>query len=394
MSSRRLLDVMRERLALRRASPHTVAAYTQWVRRFVRFHGGRHPRELGEREMTAFLSCLATQRQVAASTQNQALAALLFLYREVLETPVGWLDAMVRAKRPARRPSVMSREEVRHVLTAMEGVPRLVAMVLYGSGLRLMEACCLRIKDVDLERGELMVRQGKGGRDRLTMLPASLRPMLEEQMRRVRVLHRRDCAAGRGFVVLPSALARKMPSALRDWRWQWLFPATRFYMHSDTGRMVRHHLHESVIQRAVARAAQAAGVAKRVTCHTFRHSFATHLLEAGYDIRTVQELLGHRDVSTTMIYTHVLNKGGRGVRSPLDGLAVLGAVGDAPDGASGALRWTKSSPVPLDASSGDRAPEAARRPTRPMPTGFAQVTSAHLIDGVAHKAGWRRDFRR
>ena len=256
MSSPRLLEVMTERLALRRASRHTAVAYTQWVRRYVRFHGGRHPRQMGEAEMTAFLSHLATERRVAASTQNQALAALLFLYREVLETPVGWLDAMVRAKRPARRPSVMSREEVRRVLDAMEGVPRLVAMVLYGSGLRLMEACCLRLKDVDLDRGELMVRQGKGGRDRLTMLPASLVPLLEVQMQRVRTLHRRDCAAGRGGVALPDALARKMPSAVYHWRWQWLFPATRCYRDSMSGRLVRHHLHETVIQRAVAQAAQ------------------------------------------------------------------------------------------------------------------------------------------
>lgn len=320
MSTPRLLDVMVERLALRRASPHTVTAYTQWVRRYIRFHGGQHPRQLGERHMTSFLSYLATDRRVAASTQNQALAALLFVYREVLEISVGWLDTVVRAKRPARRPSVMSRDEVRRVLAALEGTPQLVAMVLYGSGLRLMEACCLRIKDVDLDRGELVVRSGKGGRDRLTMLPASLGPRLQEQIRRVQALHRRDRAAGRGGVVLPNALARKMPSALYDWRWHWLFPATRFYREAETGRLVRHHLHESVIQRAVARAAQAAGITKRVTCHTFRHSFATHLLEAGYDIRTLQELLGHRDVSTTMIYTHVLNRGGRGVLSPFDRL--------------------------------------------------------------------------
>ena len=320
MPTPRLLDVMRERLALRRASPHTVTAYTQWVRRYIRFHGGQHPRQLGEGHMTTFLSHLATDRHVAASTQNQALAALLFLYREVLDISVGWLDAMVRAKRPSRRPNVMSRDEVRRVIAALDGAPQLVAMVLYGSGLRLMEACCLRIKDIDLDRGELIVRSGKGGRDRLTMLPATLGPRLAEQIRRVQVLHRRDRAAGRGGVVLPTAMARKMPAALYDWRWHWLFPATRFYREAQTGRMVRHHLHESVIQRAVARAAQAAGIAKRVTCHTFRHSFATHLLEAGYDIRTVQELLGHSDVSTTMIYTHVLKVGGGAVRSPLDAL--------------------------------------------------------------------------
>ena len=376
MKPPRLLDVMTERLALRHASPHTVVAYTQWVRRYVRFHGGRHPRQLGEAELTAFLSHLATGRGVAASTQNQALAALLFLYREVLETTVGWLDTMVRAKRPARRPSVMSREEVRRVLEAMDGVPRLVAMVLYGSGLRLMEACCLRIKDVDLDRGELMVRHGKGGRDRLTMLPSSLAPLLDAQIQRVCSQHRRDCAAGRGAVALPDALARKMPSALFHLRWQWLFPATRFYRDAVSGRLVRHHLHESVIQRAVAQAAQEARVTKRVTCHTFRHSFATHLLEAGYDIRTVQELLGHRDVSTTMIYTHVLNKGGRGVRSPLDGLDSLGTL------------------VTSEVAASERPSRDARRSTRPMLTASAQITSVHIVEGVAHKTGWRSDLRR
>lgn len=381
---------MVERLALRRASPHTVTAYTQWVRRYIRFHGGQHPRQLGERHMTSFLSYLATDRRVAASTQNQALAALLFVYREVLEISVGWLDTVVRAKRPARRPNVMSREEVRRVLAALEGTPQLVAMVLYGSGLRLMEACCLRIKDVDLDRGELVVRSGKGGRDRLTMLPASLGPRLQEQIRRVQALHRRDRAAGRGGVVLPNALARKMPSALYDWRWHWLFPATRFYREAETGRLVRHHLHESVIQRAVTRAAQAAGITKRVTCHTFRHSFATHLLEAGYDIRTLQELLGHRDVSTTMIYTHVLNKGGRGVRSPLDGLDALDALRNAPPGAA---PGAPPGAPPAGHSASPLAPDA-RPSTRPMLTTPAQITSMRLENGVALKASWRRDLRR
>lgn len=376
MPSPRLLDVMVERLVLRRASPHTVEAYTGWVRRYVRFHRGRHPRQLGESDLTAFLSYLATERRVAASTQNQALAALLFLYREVLETPVGWLDAMVRAKRPARRPIVMSREEVRRVLDAMEGVPRLVAMVLYGSGLRLMEACCLRLKDVDLDRGELMVRHGKGGRDRLTMLPASVVPLVQAQMARVSTLHRRDVAAGRGGVALPDAFARKAPSAAFHLRWQWLFPATRFYRDPESGRFVRHHVHETVIQRAVGRAAQAAGLTKRVTCHTFRHSFATHLLEAGYDIRTVQELLGHRDVSTTMIYTHVLNKGGRGVRSPLDALAAASPLA-----------------TPLGATA-DESSAGARPATRSMLTGPAQITSKRLIEGVPHNIVWRSDLRR
>jgi integron integrase len=386
MSSKRLLDVMTERLALRHSSERTVEVYTYWVRRYVRFHGGRHPRQMAEAEVTAFLSHLASERRVAASTQNQALAALLFLYREVFGTRVGWLDAMVRAKRPARRPTVMSLDEVRRVLEAMDGVKRVVAMVLYGSGLRLMEACALRVKDVDLDRCELTIRQGKGGRDRLTMLPATLVPVLARHVERVKALHRGDLAAGRGGVALPDAMARKTPSAVFHLRWQWLFPATRSYRDPVSGRMVRHHLHESVIQRAVARAAQDAEVGKRVTCHTFRHSFATHLLEAGYDIRTVQELLGHRDVSTTMIYTHVLNKGGRGVRSPLDGLAV-GDVAAPRDG------------VPFPPSSG--APAAVRVPaadaqasTRARPTGPAHLTHSRIIEGQPHKMSWRNDLRR
>jgi len=389
----RLLDVMTERLVLRRASPRTVEAYTWWVRRYVRFHGGRHPRRMGEPEMTAFLSHLASERRVSASTQNQALAALLFLYREVLETPVGWLDAMVRARRPSRRPTVMSHDEVRRVLEAMDGMPRVVAMVLYGSGLRLMEACELRVKDVDLDRGELVIRHGKGGRDRLTMLPQTLVPVLRQHIERVKVLHRRDRAAGRGAVALPDAMARKMPSAVFHLRWQWLFPATRSYRDPVSGRMVRHHIHETVIQRAVARAAQVAEVGKRVTCHTFRHSFATHLLEAGYDIRTVQELLGHRDVSTTMIYTHVLNKGGRGVRSPLDGLAMHAtdsmAGGSAPRSAGAALERRPES------ASGTPSPSRdAQGSTHARPTGPAHLTRPRLIDGVPHKAVWRRDLRR
>ena len=366
-----LNDVLRERLALRRASPHTVDAYVSWVRRYIRFHRGRHPRMMGESELTAFLSHLATERRVAASTQNQALAALLFLYREVLDLQVGWLDRVVRAKRTARRPSVMSREEVRRVLEQMRGAPRLVATVMYGSGLRLAEACALRVKDVDFDRGELLVRGGKGGRDRLTMLPQSMHASLRNQVARVAALHQRERAAGRGGVALPDAMARKSPSAAFHLRWQWLFPAARCYQDAASGRRMRHHVHETVIQRAVARAVQDAHVAKRVTCHTFRHSFATHLLEAGYDIRTVQELLGHRNVATTMIYTHVLNKGGRGVRSPLD--ALVAAVDIATD-----------HPASLDALGA----------TQLMLTAPAQITSRRLIDGVLLKTGWRSDIRR
>lgn len=362
---------MMERLALRHASPRTVTAYTDWVRRYVRFHRGRHPRQMGEAELTAFLSYLATERRVAASTQNQALAALLFLYREVIGVTVGWLDTMVRAERPARVPTVLSRDEAQLVLEAMGGVPQLVAMVLYGAGLRLSEACALRLKDVDLDRRELVVRQGKGGRDRLTLLPESLIEPLAVQMERVRVLHRRDLAAGRGHVMLPTAHARKSPSAVRDARWQWVFPASRFYRDPATSHWVRHHVHPTVIQRAVADAVRIAALNKRVGCHTFRHSFATHLIEAGYDIRTVQELLGHRDVKTTMIYTHVLNRGGRGVRSPLDTL-IPGAVG-ARDGVS---------------------PHAARPSTHAMQTPPVSLTHRRLIAGRAYNINWRKDLRR
>lgn len=368
---RTLLGVLRERLALRHASPRTVDAYTGWVRRFVRYHRGRHPRDLGERDVTAYLTHLAVERHVAASTQNQALAALLFLYGEVLETPVGWLNDVVRAKRPVRTPVVMSRDEARRVIDGLTGPTKLIAQVLYGSGLRLMEACSLRLKDVDLERRELVVRHGKGGKDRLTMLPDVLAPLLDAQMQRVRELHRRERAAGRGAVVLPDAFARKSPRTPWDLRWQWLFPATRHYRDPATGHWVRHHLHQSVVQRAVIGAARRAGLVKRITCHTFRHSFATHLLEAGYDIRTVQELLGHSNVTTTMIYTHVLNRGGRGVRSPLDSLHA-------------AERGTAS-----EVLSGDAVDS-----TRVMPTGPVGLTGVRIVDGSVLKAKWRGDLRR
>lgn len=363
------MGAMAERLRLVRASPRTAEAYRAWVRRFVRFHGGRHPREMGERHVTAFLSHLATERRVAASTQNQALAALLFLYREVLDTPVGWLDGMVRAKRPHRVPTVLSRDEVRRLLESMDGVPKLVALVLYGSGLRLMEAMTLRVKDVDLDRREIIIRRGKGGRDRLTMLPDSLVPAISAQRMRVARLHRRDRAAGRGAVVVPDAFGAKSANAPFDLRWQWLFPATRSYRDPATGRWVRHHLHETLVQRAVADAARRAGIAKRVSCHTFRHSFATHLLEAGYDIRTVQELLGHRSVNTTMIYTHVLNKGGRGVRSPVDALAADGGA----------------TPLPSD---------VARLPTHVRPSGVVSLSHGRLVEGLFHSSRWRNDLRR
>lgn len=324
----KLLAQLRTVLRTRHYSPRTEKAYVYWVRRFVRHSGLRHPATLSEADVGRFLSSLAVRRRVSASSQNQALAALLFLYREVLGTPLALIDGVVRAQRPVRLPTVLSRDEVRAILGRLadkggtDGSAWLVASLLYGSGLRLAEALALRVKDVDVARGELTVRGGKGDRDRLTVLPSSLAPAVRRQIERVRRQHSRDVALGGGRVALPGSLAEKLPSAAAALEWQWLFPATRRYNDPRTGEMRRHHLDASVVQRAVQAAAESArkeiGLVKRVSCHTFRHSFATHLIESGYDIRTVQELLGHRDVRTTMLYTHVLNKGGRGVRSPAD----------------------------------------------------------------------------
>jgi integron integrase len=319
-ASPRLVERVRAAMRLRHLSARTEEAYLRWMRRYFDFHGRRHPAELGAEEVAEFLSDLATERRVSASAQNQALGALLFLYGEVLGQKLPWLDEVARAPRPARLPTVLSREEVRAALDRMEGVPRLMASLLYGSGLRLMECCRLRVKDVDLARRQIVVREGKGRRDRATLLPQSLRPVLASHLEGVRGQHRQDVAAGAGFVALPAAVAAKLPSAGRDWAWQWAFPATRAYADRETGERRRHHLHETALQGAVREAVLASGIPKRATCHTFRHSFATHLLEDGYDIRTVQELLGHRDVSTTMIYTHVLDRGPSGVRSPMDRL--------------------------------------------------------------------------
>jgi integron integrase len=306
---------------MRRYSRRTERAYVGWIRRFILFHGKRHPREMGEPEVVAFLSALATRDGVSASTQNQALSALVFLYSEVLGKELDWLGGLVRAHRPERLPVVLTHPEVRALLSHLAGSVWLMASLMYGSGLRLFECAELRIKDVDLDAGEIRVRDGKGRKDRVTMLPARLREPLTEHLTKVKQLHEQDLATGRGWVTLPDALTRKYPHAGREWGWQWVFPATRVYKDGATGQWRRHHLHESVVQRAVKVAAARAGITKPATCHVLRHSFATHLLEAGYDIRTIQELLGHRDVSTTMVYTHVLNRGGRGVRSPLDGPA-------------------------------------------------------------------------
>jgi len=265
-----------------------------------------------------FLTFLAQEGRVSASTQNQALSALVFLYREVLERDLEWLEGVVRARGPARLPVVLGREEVAAILRGLHEVEWVMASLLYGAGLRLIECCRLRVKDLDFQRGAIMVRDGKGRKDRVTMLPEVVRAPLRAHLERARTQHAADLGLGKGSVELPGALERKYPRAAWEWPWQWVFPATRFYRDRETGRCRRHHLHESVLQRAVRRAAMLAGIAKPVTCHALRHSFATHLLEDGYDIRTIQELLGHRDVSTTMIYTHVLNRAGRGVRSPLD----------------------------------------------------------------------------
>ncbi|MEX2182353.1 MAG: integron integrase [Gemmatimonadaceae bacterium] len=318
--SPRLLDQVRGRIRARHLSPRTEQAYLGWILRYIRYHGKRHPGELGEPEIVAYLTHLADQRRVSRSTQMQALSALQFLYRDVLGVPVPDLRRVLRSTSPTHLPAVLTRAEVRAVLKELRGTTRLVGLLLYGGGLRLTECLTLRVKDIDLERLEIRVRRGKGGKDRVTILPALARAALGAQLQRVRLLHERDCGSGGGRVELPTALDRKAPSWAGELAWQWVFPAARRYRDPATGERRRHHVHETVMQRAMQAAVRAAGIPKRATCHTLRHSFATHLLEDGYDIRTLQELLGHRDVSTTMIYTHVLNRGGLGVRSPADRL--------------------------------------------------------------------------
>jgi integron integrase len=314
----RLLDRVRGVLRARHFSRRTEDAYVAWIRRFIFFHNKRHPDRLGAPEVTGYLSHLASNRHVSASTQNQAFSALLFLYREVLGRQLEGLDQTPRARLPVRLPVVLAREEVASVLRHMHGTCALMGALMYGAGLRLLECCRLRVKDVDFARNEILVRDGKGRKDRVTVLPGRLAPQLRAHLERVQGQHLADLEAKAGFVALPDALARKFPNANREWTWQWVFPATRIHTDAATGERRRHHLHESLVQREFAAAVRAAGLAKRATCHTLRHSFATHLLETGYDIRTIQELLGHSDLSTTMVYTHVLNRGGRGVNSPLD----------------------------------------------------------------------------
>jgi integron integrase len=314
----RLLDQLRDRIRLKHYSIRTEQVYAEWVRRFVLFNGKRHPRELGQAEVEAFLTHLAVAGRVAASTQNQAKSALLFLYKEVLRAELPWLDGVQSAKRPARLPVVLTRAEVRSVLVRTSGTPGLVLRLLYGSGMRILEALRLRVKDVDFERREILIRDGKGARDRVTMLPAGMALALRVHLARVRELHAADLADGYGTVHLPFALARKYPNAAREWSWQYVFPARDRSVDPRSGAVQRHHLGEQAVQRALRAALRASGIVKPATPHTLRHSFATHLLEDGYDIRTVQELLGHRDVATTQIYTHVLNRGPRAVLSPLD----------------------------------------------------------------------------
>jgi|SRR5690625_735897 len=314
----KLLDQMRGKIRRKNYSIRTEKSYVDWARRYILFHGKRHPKDMNAREVEAFLTHLAVERNVSASTQNQARSALLFLYKEVLEVDLPWLDGVVPAKRPRRLPVVLTQHEARQFLAELSGTNWLVASLLYGSGLRLLEALRLRVKDVEFERREIVVREGKGNKDRVTVLPENVIPPLKAHMQRVKVLHDEDLAEGYGAVYLPNALSRKYPNAPGSWGWQYVFPSPSRSTDPRSGVVRRHHIEPSSVQKMMKTALSRAGIHKPATPHTLRHSFATHLLQSGYDIRTVQELLGHKDVSTTMIYTHVLNRGGRGVRSPLD----------------------------------------------------------------------------
>ncbi len=319
----KLLDQVRTAIRTRHYSIRTEATYLSWIKRFIVFHGKRHPRDMGVQEVHQFLSHLAVEGQVAASTQSQALSAILFLYQQVLRQDIGWLQDVVRAKQPQRLPVVLTQDEVAQILRRLSGISWIMGTLLYGSGLRLLECLRLRVKDLDFAYNQIMVRDGKGQKDRVTMLPQPVKRPLQQHLQDVQGLHARDLEAGAGAVYLPYALERKYPRANRAWGWQYVFPAAKLSRDPRTGLVRRHHAHEQVLQRAVHVAVRQAGIAKLATCHTLRHAFATHLLEAGYDIRTVQELLGHKDVRTTMIYTHVLNRGGRGVKSPAELLGLV-----------------------------------------------------------------------
>ena len=314
----KLLDVVRDKIRVKHYSIRTENQYLQWVRRYILFHNKRHPREMGGKEVEVFLSHLATEGNVSASTQNQALSALLFLYREVLQQDLPWMNDVIRAKKPQRLPVVLSKAEVMKILGVMQGAHGLIARLLYGTGMRIMECCRLRVQDIDFDRGEVMIRDGKGAKDRVTMLPKSLVAPLQAHLEWRKALFDEDAAKGKAEVFLPDALEKKYPNAATNWIWQYVFCSGSYSIDPRSKRERRHHLDEKLVQRAFKKAVNMASITKAATPHTLRHSFATHLLEGGYDIRTVQELLGHSDVSTTMIYTHVLNKGGRGVSSPLD----------------------------------------------------------------------------
>lgn len=314
----KLLDQVRETIRRKHYSIRTEGAYLDWIKRYIFFHNKRHPAEMGASEIEQFLNHLAVQQNVAASTQNQALSALVFVYRQVLKKDFDWMDNLERAKKPQRLPVVLTESESRQVLAHLDGRNWLMASLLYGAGLRLMECIRLRVKDVDFEYRQITVRDGKGQRDRVTMLPESSSEVLRRHLEKVRLVHLRDLSEGYGETYLPYSLARKYKNAGREWAWQYVFPAAKISRDPRSGKLRRHHVDEKSLQRAVKNAVRSARIDKLATCHTFRHSFATHLLKNGHDIRTVQELLGHKDVRTTMIYTHVLNRGGRGVRSPLD----------------------------------------------------------------------------
>ena len=316
----KLLDQVRSAIRTRHYSIRTEQAYVNWIRKFILFHNKRHPAEMGATEIGQFITDLAMKKHVAASTQNQALSAILFLYNEVLQQEIGTIDNLVWAKRPKRLPVVLTRDEVKAIMRQLSGTTWIMAMLLYGSGLRLMECLRLRVQDIDFTYKQITVRDAKGQKDRITMLPQILIDPLKQHLKKVKALHEKDLQAGYGTVYLPNALERKYRNANRQWNWQYVFPASQLSIDPRSGRKQRHHLDENVLQRAVKIAIQKAGINKHASCHTLRHSFATHLLEAKYDIRTVQELLGHQDLNTTMIYTHVLNKGGMGVSSPADSL--------------------------------------------------------------------------
>lgn len=316
----RLFDRVRQIIQALHYSPRTEKTYIGWIKRFIFFHGKRHPIEMGEKEINEFLSFLTIKKNVTASTQNQALCAIVFLYRHVLNRDIYLLDGLIRAKRPGRLPVVLTKAEVRKVISHLSGIKKMIVMIMYGSGLRLMECLRLRIKEIDLLSNQIIIRDGKGNKDRITMLPEVVNAPLKEHLKRVWKIHQLDIKDGFGHVYLPYALSRKYPNASREWNWQYVFPASKRFRNPNTGEQGRHHIHETAIQKSVKKAIRYAGIVKQASCHTFRHSFATHLLEDGYDIRTVQELLGHKDVRTTMIYTHVLNRGVRGVLSPTDRL--------------------------------------------------------------------------